>query len=125
MDPGHVLFLHWHPLPQGCSRLVANLGNDIPGRVVMHEIEAEMLSPTAALLRLWARTGDPMPGHTLKTLCDTADLLARYDGEIDWARVWSDCGRLGLVGYGETYLRALPGSLGGVGIRTLGMANAG
>ena len=88
--PGLVLFLHWCPLPQGCSRLV-------PWRD----------DPTAHLLRLWARTGDPNPGHQLRTVCDTADILERCGDEIDWDRLWSDCARLELVEYGEMYLRAL------------------
>jgi hypothetical protein len=119
IDPGRVLFLHWRPLPQRCSHLVAPSTDDSSGRVVLHDVEVTTQSPTAELLRLWARTGDAIPGHQLRTLCDTADLLARHPDEIDWVRLWSDCERLGLVEYGETYLRTLPAGLGEPGIREL------
>jgi hypothetical protein len=96
MEPRRALFLHWRPLPQGCSRLVPELA---------------IQSPTARLLRTWARTGDPHPGHQLRTICDTAVVIERWSSELDWPGLWSVCERLGLVGYGETYLRALPAHL--------------
>ena len=48
-------------------------------------------SPTAQLLRLWARTGDPHPGHQLRTLCDTADVLERCSARDRLGRA---CGRI-------------------------------
>jgi len=119
MDPGRVLVLHWRPLPQRCSHLITAPIDDASDRVALHGVEVRTQSPTGQLLRLWARTGDAVPGHLLRTLCDTADLLSRSPRDIDWLRLWSDCGRLGLVEYGETYLGALPAGLGDAGIREL------
>jgi hypothetical protein len=111
IDPGKALLFHWRPLPQGCSRLVDASTDDDLGRVALDGAEVATPSPTAELLRLWARTGDPHPGHQTRTVCDTADVVERCSGEIDWARLWSDCERLELVDYGVTYLRALPAHL--------------
>jgi hypothetical protein len=108
MEPRRTLFLHWRPLPQGCSRLVAD---EVGGRVALNGTDVATQAPTAQLLRLWARTGDPHPGHQLRTISDTADLVERCTGEIDWDRLWSSCDRLELVEYGEMYLRALPAHL--------------
>jgi hypothetical protein len=108
MEPRRTLFLHWRAMPQGCSRLVAD---DARGCVALNGAEVATQSPTAQLLRLWARTGDPRPGHQLRTICDTADIVERCAGEIDWDRLWSDCARLELIEYGEMYLRALPAHL--------------
>jgi len=117
LDPGHALRLHWRLLPQECSRLTANPDEDDPRWVRFHEMDVKTQSPTAALLRLWARSGDAMPGHQLRTLCDTADLLRTSSFEVDWTRLWSECDRIGLVEYGEHYLRALPNGLGECGLR--------
>lgn len=119
IDPGRALFLHWRPLPQGCSRLVAPETDEAFGRVALNGTEMATLSPTAQLLRCWARTGDPFPGHQLRTLCDTADILERCSGKVDWARLWTECARLDLVEYGEMYLRELPVGIGDAGLREL------
>jgi hypothetical protein len=119
IDPGRVLFLHWWPLPQHCSHLVAPEPLAVLGRATLNGTEVATLSPTAELLRCWARTGDPRPGHQLRTLCDTADIVERCSGRIDWGRLWSECARLELVDYGEMYLQALPGGAGAVGLREL------
>jgi hypothetical protein len=119
IDQSRALLLHWRTLPQGCSRLVAHPADDASGRVTLHDVHVKTQSPTAALLRLWARTGDAMPGHQLRTLCDTAELMKRCPDDIDWTRLWSDCVRLGLVEYGETYLRMLPAGLGDAGLQEL------
>ena len=109
--PGRLLRLCWQPLPARCARLVTS-GADESESLPLDGVDALTQSPTAQLLRLWASSGDPDPGHPLRTLCATADLVARRGHEIDWRRLRSQCEQLGLAEYAEMYVRALPARLG-------------
>jgi hypothetical protein len=118
-EPGLVLFLHWRPLPQRCTRIVGSDADHDRAHLVVGRAAVATQSPTAHLLRLWAQPGEPHPGHQLRTLCDTADVLERCSHQIDWARLWSDCARLELLAYGEMYLSALPAVVGEPALREL------
>jgi hypothetical protein len=105
---GRRLHLHWERLPRRCSELLGPTTDDVVRRVGPDAVEVTTESPTAQLLGLWARPGDPDPGHALSTVCATADVVARHADAIDWPRLWADCDRLELRAYAQCYLRANP-----------------
>ena len=104
-EPRRALALHWRPLPERCSHLVDPPRPDSCRPVDLHGTTARSPASTDLLLAHWARTSDPTPGHLVRTLYSTADLVAL--GDVDWDRLWADCDRLELRRYGAMYLRLL------------------